>query len=135
MEDEIKIIYKTFDVKFNEAWERWDLYVDNIQQYGNESLKKVKEYIDKMLKEDFVRFDGYVDRYDKGFVQGTVTSQDGEGRYWITLPSGRQKESRIYLKNPKNDDLIKKISNLRMRILALSQEKQTLERSMDYVGR
>lgn len=132
---EIIVKHKEYEIKFQEMSETWYVMIDDCS-YSNVSLKKVKEYIDRLAKKDFKRFKVIYSDWNNKKI-GTVTSIDEAGAYWITNDENKERKRitarDIYVYNDKNLTLLSNIKSLKEQIEKLREEIDNLENQIERV--
>lgn len=111
--NEIKTIYKNCDI-FHKPWDKWKVKCD-YGEYENEKLSKVKEWIDRKIKEQFKRYDVIVNTYS-GYFTGTVTSEINENEVWVVFDDksrAKKEKKNITMKTTKRMEIVNKIEKIK----------------------
>ena len=128
--------YRGYNLTFNEFSNEWQADDKGEEIYGNEDIKKVKAYIDKLSKGDFDPIEVYYQgrwRDSGEYTKVTVTSIDEEDNAWIRKEdNSREKINRksLYLITPENDKLIMQIKDLKKQIETLDDHKDKAEKKL-----
>lgn len=132
----ITLEYKGFNIYYDEYDEQWEL--TNPSGYQNQSLKKVKQYVDRLCKKDFKSFQVYCGgSWNNSWKLATVTSIDEEGQFWLSLENSRQKSSpESCMKITENNNkLIEEITDLNNQITKLEESRNILKTKLEYYNK
>ena len=129
-EQPITTEYKGHKIAFNQYCEEWRL--TDSHEVSKKSLQAVKDYIDKLEKKGFQRFQAYVYNYD-GFKEVTVTSIDDEKRFWVSGLSSRQLMKTVYKTGTDNLTRFESIKRNQNKIQELQKEIREIEETLEKV--
>ena len=129
-EQTITTEYKGHKIAFNQYCEEWQL--TNSQEVSKKSLQAVKDYIDKLEKKSFQRFQAYIYNHD-GFEIVTVTSIDDEKRFWVSGSSGRMLMKTVYKTGMDNLTRFESIKRNQNKIQELQKEIREIEETLEKV--
>lgn len=136
MSEQMVTEYKGMQIEFQE-WE--DAFVVTQDGYKNQSLKKCKERIDRITKEDFERVNVIVlggGRKREANASAQVTSVEYEGRHvsaWvIDKNKKRSKESLsdLILDTPEARADLKRVATLRAQAEKIEEEASAIEKAI-----
>lgn len=134
----MKIIdYKGFEIEYYEFEDKFT--IKSNYDIKKQTLSEVKDYIDRITKKDFKRFNVLVRAYNykEGYQEAEVTSITEEGDYWIVYKDGQREKkhkSGVFVLNENNVKLIKEISELRKNVGELNTKINTLENNMEKIN-
>ena len=129
-EQPITTEYKGHKIAFNLFCEEWRL--TDSHDVSKKSLQAVKDYIDKLEKKSFQRFQAYSYKHD-GFEEVTVTSIDDEKRFWISGSSGRMLMKTVYKIGLDNITRFESIKSNQDKIQELQKEIRAVEDTLEKV--
>ena len=123
--------YKGYEIHFNMYSNNWQIK-DAKHEISNISLQAVKDYIDKLEKKGFQRFQAYTYKHD-GFEEVTVTSIDDEKRFWVSGASGKQLMKTVYKTGTDNLTRFESIKSNQNKIQELQKEIRVIENTLEMV--
>ena len=132
MSEIITVKYKGYTIQFLEYSEVWEVKIGE-DAYSNESLKNVKEHIDRLNKKDFKRFKVISTRWSEIEVV-TVTSVDDKGYYWVIDKTGNRKKVSpecVCVYNDKNLDIVKQGAECEKQINRLNEKISKLKEQLE----
>ena len=127
----ITIEYKGYEIHFSMYSNNWQIK-DAQHEISNISLKAIKDYIDKLEKKGFQRFQAYIYKHD-GFEEVTVTSIDDGKRFWVSGSSGRQLMKTVYKIGLDNITRFESIKSNQDKIQELQKEIRAVEDTLEKV--
>ena len=130
-EQPITTEHKGYEIIFNIPSNKW-LIKDAKHEISNISLQAVKDYIDKLEKKSFQRFQAYTYKHD-GFEEVTVTSIDDEKRFWTSGSSGRMLMKTVYTTVLNNRIRFESIKSNQNKIQELQKEIRAIEDTLEKV--
>ena len=139
----IKFTHDGTLITYNEQENKWKFTLRG-RDRSAESLAKAKEFIDKPLPAEkakpFEKIPAWLFKYDGDTparidVTGIAEGRGyGGGEYvWINHKGARSKEAvrfSIYPSNPKNDEIVQRVSAKREAVKSLQEEISTLKRQL-----
>ena len=129
-EQPITTEHKGRKIAFNQYCEEWRL--TDSHEVSKKSLRDLKEYIDKLEKKSFQRFQAYIHKHD-GFEIVTVTSIDDEKRFWTLGASGRMLMKTVYKTGTDNITRFESIKSNQNKIQELQKEIKAIEATLEKV--
>ena len=127
----ITTTHKGYEIIFNIYSNNWQIE-DAKHEISNISLQAVKDYIDKLEKKSFQRFQAYTYKHD-GFEEVTVTSIDAEKRFWVSGASGRMLMKTVYTTVLNNRIRFESIKSNQNKIQELQKEIRAIEDTLEKV--
>ena len=133
--------YKGYTIRHKEATQRdaaeFEASIGD-SEYSNQSLAKVRKYIDNLEKKDFERTDVFVDGWRSDYNEAVVTSEVHsyyDLEVWVTYKEDKQRrkfDSRhVFLDNEENRKLIDSIKECDKEIVAFEERKNSLREQLE----
>jgi hypothetical protein len=129
--------YRGYTIEFREWDNEWVAKKDGEEIYSKPEIKKIKEYIDKLLKSDFTPIQAYTrENYNYNsdkYEIVTITSVDNEGKVWVVDKNkSREKKSQdeVFSFSDENSIIIKEILGILKQEEELSDKKEKLEEKL-----
>lgn len=131
----LEATYREFILDFSEFNNDWSVFIDKQIAYSNQDIKKVKQYIDKLIKNTFKPIKIVMSGWDSDFEEYTMTSIDSEDSKsaWIVNSKGRRsKENRenLFVSMPKNLEKIKEMKGIDKEIELLKEKNNAIHKSL-----
>jgi len=142
----VKEEYKGYTIRHKEATQRHAAEFEasiGDSEYSNQSLAKVRKYIDNLEKKGFERTDVFVDgwgnRYDKAVVTSEVHHYD-DFEVWITFKANKRRQKfvsrQVFLDNKGNRKIINSIKECDKGMAAFEVKKELLREQLEtYVNK
>jgi hypothetical protein len=136
---EIKASYRGYKISFSEWDNQWSVEIgEEKEAYSAIDIKKVKEYVDKIIKNEFKPIEalcriGWCD--DTKIEKITISSLDSQekDKVWVIDSNGkRSKEDKENLFSLSEDNLnkVKKIKEIDKHIEELNKENRGIYKSL-----
>ena len=134
---EIKAKYREYNIGFSEWDNQWSVEIgEEKKAYSNTDIKKVKEYVDKIIKSEFKPIKILLKKYSNDeIVEATLSSLDSESkeRVWVISAEGnRSKEDKNSCFALTDDNLakIKQMDELDKKMEGLHKENVIIYKSL-----
>lgn len=133
---EIKASYRGYEFGFREFNDEWSVKIGEEDfAYSNTDIKKVKEYVDRLIKNEFKPIKALGCAYSGNELQEiTITSIDSQDpkEVWITKEGNRSKykKENCYAFSDENIAKIKQMKEIDNRIVVLQKENGKIYKSL-----
>jgi hypothetical protein len=133
----IKASYRGYKITFGECNNEWSVKVgEENEAYSNTDIKKVKEYVDRLIKSKFKSIKALGCNYEtdtlKEVTINSIDSQD-PNYVWITDTEGRRskyEKKNCYAFTEENLAKIKQMEEIDVKIKTLQKENGKIYKSL-----